>query len=215
MFARFGIPEKLQADNMPFNSREFLEFAREWDFECIFSSPRYPKSNGLEEKGVPICKALIKKSLSTKTDISKALMNYRNTVLKDIGLSPAQLLVNKCIKTKLPCTLPQLRPKLNSNVIQSHMNRRKIQKTYYDKQAKPLNPLSANEKMMLYDSNSKTWKPAQVEKICAQPRSYIVKTNDGQCVRRNRSFLKKIQESTVRRMTWFQGYLYPTNVVVV
>jgi hypothetical protein len=31
MFARHGIPEKIIADNMPFNSLRFRDFAREWE----------------------------------------------------------------------------------------------------------------------------------------------------------------------------------------
>ena len=47
IFARHGIPEKVQSDNgPPFDSADYTDFAREWGFEISPSSPRYPQSNG-------------------------------------------------------------------------------------------------------------------------------------------------------------------------
>lgn len=196
IFSRFGIPQILQADNMPFNSNTFLEFAKEWDFQTVFSSPRYPQSNGLAEKGVGICKSLLKRCSETKTDISVALMNYRNTTLKDMGHSPAQLLLNKSIKTKMPCTNSILKPKLNNKVSIKDMQSKKLdtQKFYYDRHAKPLSDLNVNDKVYLFDCDSHTWLPAVVKSICKEPRSYIVETNEGSLLRRNRKFLKERKE---------------------
>ena len=39
MFARHGIPERLIADNMPFSSLKFKNFASEWEIEVVTSSP--------------------------------------------------------------------------------------------------------------------------------------------------------------------------------
>ena len=54
IFARHGIPQELVADNVPFNSASFKNFATEWDFKVTFSSPRYAQSNGMAESGVKI-----------------------------------------------------------------------------------------------------------------------------------------------------------------
>ena len=48
LFARYGIPEVLMSDNMPFNSKAFHEFATEWNYDLVTSSPRYPQSNGMK-----------------------------------------------------------------------------------------------------------------------------------------------------------------------
>ena len=47
IFARHGIPNTVIADNMPFHSKEFYQFSKEWNFTLITSSPRYPQSNGI------------------------------------------------------------------------------------------------------------------------------------------------------------------------
>ena len=52
IFARHGIPTTVIADNVPFNSRCFKEFAKEWKFNLITSSPHFPQSNGLAERYV-------------------------------------------------------------------------------------------------------------------------------------------------------------------
>ncbi|KAL4083841.1 hypothetical protein QTP88_029157 [Uroleucon formosanum] len=68
IFSIHGIPKQLVADNMPFNSNEFHNFATDWEFAIATSSPRYPKSNGLAEKGVSIAKSILKRSDEGKVD---------------------------------------------------------------------------------------------------------------------------------------------------
>lgn len=55
-FTTFGIPKIIIADNMPFDSYECRKFAEQFDFFIETSSPHYPKSNGLAERAVQICK---------------------------------------------------------------------------------------------------------------------------------------------------------------
>ena len=38
MFARHGIPDQVVADNMPFSSKSFRQFARDWGFAVCTSS---------------------------------------------------------------------------------------------------------------------------------------------------------------------------------
>ena len=47
IFARHGIPDELRSDNGPqYHSDEFAQFAQDWGFNHITSSPRFPQSNG-------------------------------------------------------------------------------------------------------------------------------------------------------------------------
>ena len=66
MSAHHGIPERLIADNMPFNSEKFKDFASKWGSEVVTSSPHYPKSNGLVERNVQTVKQLLRKTDESK-----------------------------------------------------------------------------------------------------------------------------------------------------
>lgn len=69
IFSIHGIPVIMISDNMPFNSLQFKNFSIDYSFKIITSSPYYPKSNGLAEKAVGICKNMLKKSNESKIDI--------------------------------------------------------------------------------------------------------------------------------------------------
>ena len=81
IFARNGIPTTVIADNVPFNSRCFKEFAKEWHFNLITSSPRYPQSNGLVERNVQTVKNLFKKAKESGCDPELALLEFRNSTI--------------------------------------------------------------------------------------------------------------------------------------
>ena len=57
VFARHGLPEIVISDNArQYDCQEFKDMAEKYGFKHITSSPRYPQSNGLAEKGVQIVK---------------------------------------------------------------------------------------------------------------------------------------------------------------
>ena len=94
MFSRHGIPNTLVADNMPFNSKAFRRFAKEWDFSVVTSSPNYPQSNGLIERNMQTIKNLLKKAKEAMKDEQLALLEFRNTPISGLQESPAQLLMS-------------------------------------------------------------------------------------------------------------------------
>ena len=99
MFARFGIPATLVTDNGPqFDSEIVKEFAQSYGFHHIASSLYYPQSNGLAERMV----RAVKKFLEHSSDPYRALLSYRATPLPWCGLSPAELLMGRKIRTDLP-----------------------------------------------------------------------------------------------------------------
>jgi len=66
IFAHHGIPETLRRYNGPtFNGLEFCEFAAEWEFRLVTSSPGYPRSNGKKEVTVKKMKEIIEKENNT------------------------------------------------------------------------------------------------------------------------------------------------------
>ena len=92
VFARHGIPDEVIVDNMPFSSKECIQFAQEWGFEINTSSPRYPQSNGMSERTIQTVKNRLKKAEDDGNDPYIALLEYRNTPVSGLQESPAQLL---------------------------------------------------------------------------------------------------------------------------
>lgn len=113
IFARFGIPETPVTDNgLQLASCEFAVYARDYDFEHVTSSPRYPQSNGEAEQAFRTVKQMLKKN----QDPQRALLAYRSTPLSQ-GISPAELLMGRRIRSTVPATAKSLAwwPDLNSS----------------------------------------------------------------------------------------------------
>ena len=116
VFARHGIPDEVVADNMPFSSKECSRFAQEWSFKISTSSPHYPQSNGMSERTIQTIKNLLRKADDEGNDPYIALLEYRNTPITGLQESPAQLLMSRMLKSKLPTTTALLRPKVQEKV---------------------------------------------------------------------------------------------------
>ena len=107
MFARWGICNKITTDNGPqFSSDEFNKFAEDYGFEHVTSSPGFPQSNGEAERAVQIAKKIL-----GQDDISLGLMTYRATPVAATGKSPAQIMTQREMKTRLHCLDRNLYPK--------------------------------------------------------------------------------------------------------
>ena len=107
-FARHRVPKVVYSDNGPqYSSHEFHQFSEMYGFEHITSSPRYPHSNGQAERAVQMVKCMIKQS----ADPYLALLNYRAMPLPWCKLSPAELLMGRCLRTCLPLFKEHLLPK--------------------------------------------------------------------------------------------------------
>ena len=102
VFARHGIPERFISDNGPqYSSYEFADFSKQWNFQHVTSSPRYPRSNGLAERTVQTIKGILNKCKADGQDIDLAFLTYRTTPL-DIGFSPSQLLMSRRLRSNIP-----------------------------------------------------------------------------------------------------------------
>lgn len=191
LFATHGHPRTIIADNMPFGSREFRNFSQEFEFDLITSSPYYPRSNGLAEKYVHIAKNILRKSKESNNDFRKGLLEYRNTPLKALKISPAELLMSRKCNTYLPVSDRLLVPKVNNFVKELRNKQSKNTKQYYDRHCKVRDDLAVGDRVVYLDKSGK-WLQASIISLADTPRSYWIRNSDGVHYRRNKHHLKKI-----------------------
>lgn len=194
-FARHGIPNVVVSDNGPcFSSRELRKFAQEFEFCHVTSSPHYAKSNGQAEKGVHILKQLLKKAADSRSDPYLALLRYRASPLQ-CGLSPAELLMNRKLRTTLPRYSKATTNRKHAKVKYTLSKQKVTQKTFYDLSAKPLSALSNSDPVRNEDADGWNTKGTVLQEVA--PRSFTSKTEDGPIRRRNRRSLLKIRQSSI------------------
>lgn len=193
-FARHGIPEELVTDNGPgYASKDFRSFAQFWGFRHITSSPNYPQSNGRSERAVRTVKDLMKKCIDSNDDFYLALLNYRSTARDGIA-SPAQLLMGRRLKTRLPAHPEKLKPdRNNAGDLQHILRNQEKSRQQYDSRARTLPQLQPGDEVITADGTER--RHARVTGRAPEPRSYFVTDDSGRVLRRNRRHLIKLPES--------------------
>ncbi|XP_046392169.1 uncharacterized protein LOC124160378 [Ischnura elegans] len=183
IFARFGIPEVVRSDNGPQFRGEMLEFAKEYGFRLITSSPLLARSNGQAESAVKIVKNILLK----EKDPNLGLLVYRSTPL-ETGYSPAELLMGRKLRTNLPISSYSLQPSWPN--LREHREKMGIKKAKaaekYNRRhrAQPLPELKPRDQVWVTDRKHY----GKIANRRNEPRSYDVEV-DGGVVRRNRAFL--------------------------
>lgn len=97
IFAYFGLPCKMVADNgPPFNAKELRAFCNRNGIHYMNSPPYHPQSNGWAECGVRTVKSSLKKMLiesgkgvNSKLLLARFLIKYRNTPVTTTNQTPS------------------------------------------------------------------------------------------------------------------------------
>lgn len=119
------------SDNGPsFDSQEFREFSREYEFTLITSSHNYPQSNG---RVVKTAKRLMKKAKEAETDYYLALLDSKNinTPTEGVDSSPVQRLYGRRTRTLIPTSSSLLMPKVPHEVRNKLLYSKAVQTKYY------------------------------------------------------------------------------------
>ena len=167
VFATHGLPEQIVSDNgSGFISSEFQKLFTDNGVRQCLSSPYHPPSNGLAERAVQTFKnAVSKLEGPMEVRILKFLFKYSATPQTTTGLSPAQLLTGRRLRTHLDL----LHPDTSNRVI--------------DKQEKSISTNKAprtfkiGDKLFAKNFHGTQWIPVVVCKVSG-PLSYHVKTED-------------------------------------
>ena len=178
LFSRFGIPQCVVSDNGPqYSSQEFANFSQSYGFRHITSSPGHASANGEAERAVQTVKQLLRAC----DDPYAALLSYRVTPLQN-GYSPAELLMSRRLRTKVPeiprkPTVPDA-----ARILQREENYRQKMSVNFDRHhaARNLPSLTGGQEVWIPDR-----KQFGTVQDRHSNRSYIVETPTG-TYRRNR-----------------------------
>ena len=158
VFSTLGLPEAIVTDNGPtFTSGEFRSFMSHNGIKHITVAPFHPASNGLAERNVQTFKrAMVKiQAGSLREKVCKFLTKYRCTFHSTTGLSPAELMFGRNIRTHLDLLHPTL--------LDSVTSRQDAQKRHHDKSARE-REIYINDNVLVrnYDRERGKWIPGVV-----------------------------------------------------
>ena len=95
-FGRFGVPDVVVSDNgLQFACEESKQFATQWQFSHVTTSPRYPQSNGKVENAVKTAKQSMRKAIDDKADVLPMLPVLLQTEPAAQLEAPGQLEIRK------------------------------------------------------------------------------------------------------------------------
>ena len=180
IFCEQGIPRIVRSDNGPYFQGYYRQFAEEYGFSHVTSSPNYRCSNGFIESQLKSIKKVLKKAKRSHSNPNTALLCLRATPINNKVPSPAELLLGRQIQDNLPRKIQT--NQIHDDVIHRLQERQAQQKYYYDKHTTVLPGLVQGEQVTVQNPKTLEWKPAEVHvlvKIGGARRSYIVSTPSG------------------------------------
>ena len=187
-FASHGLPVTLVTDNRSaFTSQEFEEFLTKNGIRHIKTSPYHQASNGLIERAVQTLKLALKKGAGK--DLKSCLMRfrfrYRMTPHASTGVSPAELLMGRRLRSHLSMIHPGVKEieEATQELVQKKVRAtQERQKKWHDKRAKPCSFIIGDQVLVLNLGRGPKWLPGKVTSIRG-PVSVTVELADGHSVR--------------------------------
>ena len=171
-FASLGLPKVLVSDNTTaFGGAEFSDFLKRNGIRHVLTPPYHPASNGLVEEGMKRIK-----EGSWNTRLARYLFKYRTTPHSSTGLSPAEMLYGRKLRTQLD----QLKPAIEDNIRRAQDQ----QKRDHDLHCRPRSFTRGN---LVYAKNygpGQRWLPGKVVETEGSVMCSVELT-DGRIVRRH------------------------------
>ena len=192
-----GVPVKLISDNgVHFTAYEFTQFAKQYGFEIILSSPRYAHGHALIERHVQTIEKCMMKCKANGQDFDLALLALRATPLDATLQSPGELLNGRKYRSTLPEIPAKNLVRKNKETRERLQEKQSKSADYYNQSTKNKEALVPGQLVRLYNLKLKVWEPAVLTGIANTPRSYFVQRLEGGVpLRRNRIHIKPTKEN--------------------
>ncbi len=166
LFIAYGVSAELSTDGGPqFMATGFQDFLKLWGVSHRLSSVSFPQSNGRAELAVKAAKRIIHNNCSADGSLNndkaaRAILQYRNTPLPDIDLSPAQILLHRQLRDSVPAHPAHYKPHkewvLTAEDREKALSRRNhLLIQHHDSKARALCPLPLGTNVVLQGDNRK------------------------------------------------------------
>ena len=177
MIARYGLPEMIVSDNgTAFTSDEFKQFVVGNGITHKTTAPYHPATNGLAERAVQVIKNGLRKHKGDfELRLQRTLFSYRTQPQSTTGVTPAELLMNRKLRTKLDL----LHPDLSSKVAEKQWKQQEKHSTHADRKFEPGDKCYVRN----YRPGDK-WIAGKIVK-CLGPRNFEVELLNGAMVKRH------------------------------
>ena len=210
-FLTYGVSAELASDGgLEFTAATTQKFLKDWGVHHRLSSAYHPHSNQRAELAVKTAKRLIRENIDKSGNLnndkfSRALLNYRNTPCRDIGLSPSQIIFGRKLRDFIPCRPGDYEPR--AEWILTREQRENALSRRYEMMGqrlkfgtKTLNKLAIGNIVSVQNQTgprAKKWDKTGVIVETLPYDQYRIKMDgSGQVTLRNRQFIRKLANGT-------------------
>ena len=179
-FATFGLPVSIVSDNGPcFTSSDFRDFCQNRGIKHITTAVYKPSTNGLAERMVQSFKRSLRSSTTdVKLTVDKFVFNYRMTPHSTTGVSPAELMFGRKLRSRLDLLWP------TEQVARRVAEKQATQKENYCKYPRKVSFTPTAPILVRNYSSGAKWIPATIREQTG-PLSYKCELPTGGLIKRH------------------------------
>ena len=204
IFSTHGIPEKLSTDNgSPYTSDALAQYAKEMGFQLTPVTPRDPQCNGFAENFIKtLCKLLhtcAAEEKDPKRELHRFLLQYRATPHLTTGRSPAEMLFNRRIRTKLPIYQVDSETDEQKEIRKNHDEKKLVQKKNFDRRRRAIyKKVNVGDEVLIRQEKTTTRPPFNPNpfKVTAVNGNQITMTDGDKSFKRDKNQIKVYQRRT-------------------
>ena len=201
IFSRWGLPISVRTDNGPQFGCEFQAYLKQNGVFWFSTTPMWPAANGeVERQNRSLLKSLKvaqNSGRNYRSELRKFLMAYRSTPHSVTGVSPAELMMGRQMRTKLPC-LERCEPRLDEEVRDRQVLAKLKTKEYVDaKRGARETEIAVGDTVLVRAEKtnklSPNFSPEKHQIVSRQGSEVIVSNeNSGRQFRRNLTEVRKL-----------------------
>ena len=201
VFVIHGVPDSVTHDNGPcYNSADWKAFSRKWGFESRACTPEHPQANGIAERFMRVLVKVMHTAIATKTDPrvegQRRLLNYRNMPHAPTGKTPAELMIRRQIRTRIPSKMKTANEAVDKQAKGFNKVINEDRKKRFDKRHRVKQEDIKIEDQILIKQEKTTTKPPfdpESSKVTALKGTQVTGKREGQTKRRNLAKVKKLR----------------------